>query len=84
MKSLSDSWHLHRDQMRLRGRYPPDACARAEVERAFFAGAESVVDDMQGMNDAGLTLPFQFVRQLTLWSDECARHDRHTRGNDET
>lgn len=81
MKPLSDAWHIYRGKTF--ARYTLDARARAEIERAFFAGAESVVDDMQDMNDAGLTLPFTFVRQLTMWASECAHHDRNTRGSNE-
>jgi hypothetical protein len=82
MKSLSDAWHIYRGKTF--ARYSLDARARAEIERAFFAGAESVVDDMQDMNDAGLTLPFTFTRQLTNWASECAHHDQKTREGNET
>jgi hypothetical protein len=81
MKSVCDAWTIYR--AKVFARYTLDARARAEIERAFFAGAESVVDDMQDMNDAGLTLPFNYVRQLTTWSSECAHHDRQARGSDE-
>jgi len=74
MKSISDAWHLHQDTLPASGL---DARARAEIERAFFAGAESVVDDMQCMNDAGLTFPFDVARQLSRWASETSQHHNH-------
>lgn len=72
MKSISDAWHLHQETLP-RGL---DARARAEIERAFFAGAESVVDDLQDLNDAGLSLPFHISQQLMRWASESIGHHR--------
>lgn len=72
MKSISDAWDLYR--AKIFSRYTFDARARAEIERAFYAGAESVVDDMQDMNDAGLTMPFNVAQQLTRWGSEAIAH----------
>ena len=82
MKSISDAWSIYRAQVFTRC-HGMDPRARAEIERAFFAGAESVVDDMHDLNDAGLSLPFMFTRQLTTWASECAHHDRKQRGTDD-
>lgn len=71
MKSISDAWTLHQDTLPRGGL---DARARAEIERAFFAGAENIVDGMQDLNDAGLSLPFAVSRQLTLWQSETTAH----------
>lgn len=73
MKPISDGWNHHRATSF--PRYTLDARARAEIERAFYAGAEHVVDALVEMNDAGLTLPFVFARQLQLWNSETASHD---------
>ena len=73
MTPISDGWHRHRDQ--LLARHPPDARARSEIERAYYAGAEHVVDALVGLNDAGLSLPFDIARQLTTWANECAHHE---------
>lgn len=77
MNAISDGWANHRNKTW--ARYTLDARARAEIERAYYAGAEHVVDAITGMNDAGLTLPFLFTRQLSLWSSEVAAHDHRTR-----
>lgn len=70
MKSVSDAWTLHQ------GTLPRmlDPRARAEIERAFFAGAGNILDGMQDLNAAGLTLPFEISRQLSLWQSETIGH----------
>jgi len=74
MIPISDGWHRHRDTL---PRHGLDARAWAEIERAYYGGAEHVVDAMVGMNDAGLSLPFVFTRQLSLWSQEYSGHANH-------
>jgi len=74
MKSISDAWHLHQDKLHAAGL---DARARAEIERAFFAGAENIVDGLQDLNAAGLTLPFYVSRQLSLWASDISAHHHH-------
>ena len=76
MKSVSDAWTLHRDTLPT----SLDPRARAEIERAFFAGAENIVDGMQDLNAAGLSLPFAVSRQLMQWQSEtCGHHVRDER-----
>ena len=72
MKTISDAWTLYRDMVL--ARFPGDARARAEIERAFFAGAEYIVDEVMDTNDAGLMLPLQLSRQLQLWEREVTTH----------
>jgi len=74
MKSISDAWQLYRDHQLAAFESEQAMRVLVEVERAFYAGAECVVDELQNQNDAGLTFPFHLQRQLALWESETNLH----------
>jgi len=69
MKAISDSWQLHRDK-NAQARFVLDPRAQLDNRRAFYAGAASIVAALQELNDAGLSLPFNVMHQLTKWQQE--------------
>ncbi len=81
MTPVSDGWASYYTRTVPAGVY--DARVRAEIERAYYAGAEHVVDTLQGLNDAGLTMPFAVAKQLDLWTSETIAHHSKYGATDE-